>query len=405
MAFKQKRSSSFYLMLGASFLLLVFGIVMIFSASSAAAFSKYGDSFYYFKHQILSAVMGFILLLVLANQDYHKLSRWSGFLIFSALILLMIVIIPGVGRMVGGARRWIELGFFTLQPSELGKLAMVIFTADLLTRRKEQIKELPKLLVPLFPVLILACILVMMQPDLGTAFTIFVVVFVLIFLAGARWSHFFGIAAGGIAVVTLLIFSEDYRRQRFLSFLNPWESPRGAGFHIIQSLIAFGSGGIRGMGLGMSRQKFFYLPAAHTDFIFAIIGEELGLIGSLFIVFIFAFITFIGIKIALRARDQFGTLLGAGIVTVIASQALVNMGAVTGIIPVTGIPLPLVSYGGSSLVFTLSGIGILLNIACQEKRRIVGIKDEDIDLRRRHRRPHLSRISSGPRTKTASWQR
>ncbi len=386
-------------------MLLVFGIVMIFSASSVSALNKHGDSFYYFKRQIISAIIGLIFLIFLANNDYHRLSRWSGILILGSLILLVLVVIPGIGRIVGGARRWIELGFLTLQPSELVKLVLVIFTADLLARRKEQVRELPKLLVPLFPILILACILVMVQPDLGTAFTIFITVFVLIFLASAKGVHIFGIGVSGILIIGLLILSEEYRLQRFLSFLNPWENPRGSGFHIIQSLIAFGSGGISGMGLGMSRQKFFYLPAAHTDFIFAIIAEELGLAGSLFVVFIFAFITFIGIRIALKAKDQFGTLLGAGIVTTIATQALVNMGAVTGIIPITGIPLPLISFGGSSLMVTLSGIGILLNIACQEKRRKALTRDEDIDLRRRHSRSHLSGIGSSKRAKAVNWQR
>lgn len=395
MAFKQKRSSSFYFLLGATFLLLIFGIVMIFSSSSVTAFSKYGDSFYYLKRQILWALIGLSFLVFFANQDYHQIRKWLHAFLLVTLISLVVVLIPGVGKVAGGARRWIDVGLTGFQPSEFAKLSIVVYAASLLARRGEEIKEFKKLLFPLFvPLLLIIGVLVMLQPDLGTVFTIFLSVFVLLFLSGARISHLLEIGGTGVLAVAILVLSESYRRQRFLSFLNPWKNPQGSGFHIIQSLIAFGSGGISGMGLGMSRQKFFYLPAAHTDFIFAIIGEELGLIGSLFVVFMFLFITVIGVRTALRARDEFGKLLAAGIVTVIACQALINMGAVTGIIPITGIPLPLVSSGGSSLLFSLSGIGILLNVACQERPKGSGAKGENSNLRGRYRRSHLSRVGS-----------
>lgn len=402
MAFKQKRSSSFYFLLGATFLLLIFGIVMIFSASSVTAFSKYGDSFYYLKRQILWALIGLSFLVFFANRDYHQIRRWLRPFLLITLISLAVVLIPGVGKVAGGARRWIDVGLVRFQPSEFAKLSIVVYAASLLARREEEIKEFKKLLFPLFvPLLLIIGVLVMLQPDLGTIFTIFLSVFVLLFLSGARISHLLGIGGTGVLTVAILILSESYRRQRFLSFLNPWKNPQGSGFHIIQSLIAFGSGGISGMGLGMSRQKFFYLPAAHTDFIFAIIGEELGLIGSLFVVLMFLFITVIGVRTALRARDQFGKLLAAGIVSVIACQALINMGAVTGIIPITGIPLPLVSFGGSSLLFSLSGIGILLNVACQERPKASGAKSENPNLRGRYRRPHLSRVGSSQGAKVS----
>lgn len=402
MAFKQKRSSSFYFLLGATFLLLIFGIVMIFSASSVTAFSKYGDSFYYLKRQILWALIGLSFLVFFANQDYHQIRRWLRPFLLVTLISLAVVLIPGVGKVAGGARRWIDVGLVRFQPSEFAKLSIVVYAASLLARREEEIKEFKKLLFPLFvPLLLIIGVLVMLQPDLGTIFTIFLSVFVLLFLSGARISHLLGIGGTGILAVAILILSESYRRQRFLSFLNPWKNPQGSGFHIIQSLIAFGSGGISGMGLGMSRQKFFYLPAAYTDFIFAIIGEELGLIGSLSVVLMFLFITVIGVRTALRARDQFGKLLAAGIVTVIACQALINMGAVTGIIPITGIPLPLVSFGGSSLLFSLSGIGILLNVACQERPKASGAKSENPNLRGRYRRPYLSRVGSSQGAKVS----
>jgi cell division protein FtsW len=402
MAFKQKRSSSFYFLLGATFLLLIFGIVMIFSASSVTAFAKYGDSFYYLKRQILWASIGLILLLFFAGTDYHLIRRWLRPLLLFTIISLAVVLVPGIGKVAGGARRWIDLGVTPFQPSEFAKLSIVAYTAHLLAQRGEKMKELKHLLIPLFfPLLLAVGVMVMLQPDLGTVFTIFLSVFVLLFLSGARIGHLLGIGGGGVMGVAVLILSEGYRRQRFFSFLDPWKNPQGSGFHIIQSLIAFGSGGVTGLGLGMSRQKFFYLPAAHTDFIFAIIGEELGLIGSLSVVMLFLFLTVMGVRTAMRARDEFGKLLAAGVVTVIACQALINMAAVTGMIPITGIPLPLISSGGSSLLFSLSSIGILLNIACQERPRASGARSENSNLRGRDRRPHLSRSGTGQGVKAS----
>jgi len=341
---------------------------MIFSASSATAFSETGDSFHYFKKQAFYSLIGLICLFFFARYDYRKLRSWSYPLLILTFLSLGIVLIPGLGKVAGGASRWLPLGPFNFQPSELAKLAMIIYAAELLARKKERISHLFHLLLPLVPIVGLASLLIIIQPDLGSAFVISLSVFLLIFISGAKFSYLLGLGLTGVSAVFAFIFSASYRRQRLFSFFNPWLDPRKSGFHIIQSLLAFGSGGIRGMGLGKSRQKFFYLPAAHTDFIFAIIGEELGLIGSLFVIILFSFLAFIGLKIAFRARDLFGRLLGAGIISLIISQALINMGGVTGIIPITGVPLPLISFGGSSLIFTLSGIGILLNIASQEVR-------------------------------------
>jgi cell division protein FtsW len=374
---------------------------MILSASSVMAYAKEGDSYYYLKRQFLWALVGLAAMGIFSRFNYRNFRKLSVAGIILALFCLVLVLIPNIGRAAGGASRWLPLGPFSFQPSEFAKLAIILYVADVLTQRRREIHDLTQLLIPVVPVVGFASALVILQPDMGTAVAICFVSYVLVFLAGARLRHVFGLGVGGSLAALFFIFSEEYRRQRFIAFLNPWADPRKSGFQIIQSLLAFGSGGIRGLGFGMSRQKFFYLPAAHTDFIFAIIGEELGLIGTLFVVLMFAVLAITGMRIAFRSRDVFGRLLGSGITCMILSQALINMGAVTGILPVTGIPLPLLSFGGSSLVFTLCGIGILLNIATQEK----GASYAGSDMRRGNRRTHLPWSSSGRGTKVSGRRR
>ncbi len=356
-------SSSYYLLLGVTITLVLFGIIMISSSSSAMAYSTTNDSFYYLKLHLTSLAIGVAALVALASLDYRRLRGLTYVFAAVSLGLLVAVEIPGVGHTAGGAARWIALGPISVQPSEIAKLAVLLAGADILAKKRDRIGDFNELAFPLLPLVGVFCLLVVFQPDLGTAFTLSLATLVLSYVAGARGRHLVAIGGGLALAVTIFIVSEPYRLSRFLAFLNPWRDPQGTGFHIIQSLLAFGSGNWHGIGLGLSRQKFFYLPAAHTDFIFAIIGEELGLIGTLLVVALFAALGYAGMKIAFRTADFYGRLLAAGLTATILSQAVINMAAVTGILPITGIPLPLVSFGRSSLIVTLASIGIILNIS------------------------------------------
>lgn len=399
MSARTRRNATYYWLLGVTVLLVLLGVVMIFSSSSAMAYASEGDSYYYLKRQLVWIVLGGAALWVLSTLEYERFRKWTWPVLGIALAGLVAVLIPGLGHTAGGASRWLVIGPFKVQPSELAKLAIVMAAAEILARKRDKIGGFEELASPLLVIVCLFGLLVVVQPDLGTAFVIALATLIVAFVAGARMRHLAAIGGGLALAVTMFIVSEPFRRARFLAFLDPWRDPRGAGFHIIQSLLAFGSGHWHGIGLGMSRQKFFYLPAAHTDFIFAIIGEELGLIGTLLVVGLFIALTYTGIKIAFRARDFHGRLLAAGLTSMIASQAAINMGAVTGLLPITGIPLPLVSFGGSSLLVTMSAVGIMLNISSRERvqRRVAsGIKTSKSDsVRGRHGGPRLSGVGSG----------
>jgi len=389
-------------MLGVTVALVLVGLVMIFSASSAMAYTQTGDSYYYLKRQLMYIAIGATSLIVLRRLDYHKLREVTYPLLLVGFAGLVAVEIPGLGHTAGGAARWLSLGPIRVQPSEIVKLAVLLAATDILTRKRDKLSDVRELSVPLLPLVGIFCLLVVLQPDLGTAFIISFATLIVAYAAGARKTHLAQISGGlGVAVAAFILI-EPFRLTRFLAFLDPWRDPRGAGFHIIQSLVAFGSGGWTGIGLGLSRQKYFYLPAAHTDFIFAIIGEELGLIGTLLVVVLMAALLFAGMKIAFRARDFYGRLLAAGLTSMILSQAVINMAAVTGLLPITGIPLPLVSFGGSSLIVTLSAIGIMLNVSSQESaRQRVGSRGEQpksAPVRRGNGRPRLSSVGSGRRT-------
>ena len=273
------------------------------------------------------------------------------------------VLHPGAGVSAYGSSRWLELGAVTVQPSEIAKLALVVFAAAVLARKWGKLDEIGHLVLPMVPVTIVIAGLVMMQPDLGTTLIISGTVFLMLFAAGVRFRYLLAAGLVGSVAGMGLIFSADYRRVRFLAFLDPWADATNTGYQLVQSLIALGSGGWFGVGLGASRQKWLYVPNAHTDFIFSILGEELGLLGELAVLVAFGLLIFAGIRIATRAPDVFGRLLAAGIVAWIGLQALVNLGAVTGLLPITGVPLPFLSYGGSSLVVSLAAVGILWNIA------------------------------------------
>ncbi len=349
-------------------LLTAIGIVMVFSASSAVAYTQHHDAAYYLKRELVWAAIGIVALVAATRMDYAKLRPAAPWILGLAVALLVAVLLPHVGFVEGGARRWISLRYVTFEPSEFAKLALLLFMAALLSGRSEGARSFRQTGFPLL-LWVGACFaLVMREPDLGTASIFLLTAFVMLFVAGARLAHLaIGVA---VAVPTLLafVYASPYRRDRFLAFLDPFKDPLRSGYHIIQSLYALGSGGWFGLGLGQSRQKFGYLPAQHTDFIFSIIGEELGYVGALAVLLLFLAFAYRGIRIAMKADDRFGFYLAIAITSSIALQAFINIGVVTSSWPVTGVPLPFISYGGTSLATTLFAVGLLASVSRGRKR-------------------------------------
>lgn len=344
--------------------LVLLGVIMVLSASSVASFAQYGSSFFFFNKQLMWTGIGIVAFVFFARRDYRKLYGLGYVAVVVVSLLLVAVLVPGVGINVSGSSRWLGFGPFTFQPSEFAKLALILFVADVMGRKPEaRLRELSHTALPVIPVLGVLVALVMAQPDMGTAMVLCAIAFGLLFVAGAPLRNLVPIGAVAAAASVLLAVIEPYRRDRLLAFMHPWSDPLQSGYQTIQSLIAMGSGGLFGVGLGASRQKWSYVPNAHTDFIFAILGEELGLIGTIVVLGLFGFLAYLGIRTARKAPDRFGLLLASGVTIWIAVQALVNMGAVTAALPITGVPLPLVSFGGSSLVITLAAMGVLTNIA------------------------------------------
>ena len=338
------------------------GLLMVLSASSIWAYAQYGSGFFFFERQAIYAVVGVAAMLLTSRMRYLTWKRLSPPLLVLTVVMLVGVLHPAAGPDAHGASRWIALGPITIQPSELAKLTLVICAATVLANRGDRIRDLASLW-PLGVLVFGVVIVVMAQPDLGTTLVIVATIYLMTFVAGARMSHLGGAGLVGLVGGAGLIYSASYRKERFLGFLHPWEDSSGRGYQLVQGLIALGSGGLTGVGLGASRQKWLYVPNAHTDFIFAIIGEELGLVGALTMLAAFAMLFVAGIRTALRAPDAFGRFLASGIVAWFGVQTLVNLGAVTGVLPITGVPLPFVSYGGSSLVVSLAAVGILVNVA------------------------------------------
>jgi cell division protein FtsW len=344
-------------------LLTLAGLVMVLSASSVSAFAEYGSSFLFFKRQLLYAAIGSGAMFVAARLRYQAWRRLWVPLLFLTVALLVFVLHPSVGRQVGGAARWIQLGPFSLQPSEPAKFAVVAAAASILAANASTLDREPmRWIAPLFLVVGTVSLLILLQPDLGTMTVVAGTAFVMLFLAGVRLRLLATTAVLASGAGVALVMGAGYRRARLLSFLHPWSDPRNTGYQIVQSLIALGSGHVVGVGLGAGRQKWMYVPNAHTDFIFAILGEELGLVGEVVILALFVALVACGIRIALRAPDTFGRLLAGGITASLAFQALVNLGAVTGILPITGVPLPFVSFGGSSLIVSMAEVGVLLSV-------------------------------------------
>lgn len=343
--------------------LICVGIVMIYSSSSIYAGERYKDGFFFLKRHLIFLLIGGLLGFLAMCVDYKKLKHIARPLLALSFFLLVLVMVPGLGREVSGAQRWFRFKFLSFQPSELANLAVIIYLADFLSRKTIYIKTFLKGFLPPVAVLGSFALLILLQPDLGTTVSISLVAIMMLFIAGVRFSYILSLLLASLPVLYVLIFSVAYRRTRILAFLNPWLDPKGSGFQIIQSQIALGSGGIFGVGLGHSKQKLFYLPAAHTDFIFSIIGEEMGLIGTIGIIILFIIFIQQGIKIIKNAADKFGYFLSLGLVLMLSLRAVINIGVSCGVLPTKGLPLPFISYGGSSLMFDMVAVGLLLNVA------------------------------------------
>lgn len=357
------RSNPDLLLLGSTLALLVIGVVMVYSASSVLAFREFGDAFYYLKRQALFAALGIVAMLFTMNADYWIWKKYAKIILIVCFALLAAVLIPGIGVVRGGARSWLGIGSFGIQPSEFMKMGMIIFLAKWLSGQQNTITQFTKGLLPPLGLVGLAFGLIMLQPDLGTGVVLVGASLMIIYVTGARLLHLSYLALAGVAGLVGLIIAAPYRLKRITAFLDPWQDPLGAGYQAIQSFYAIGPGGLVGLGLGMSRQKYSYLPEPQTDFIFSIIAEELGFIGGSFVLILFTLVLWRGMRTAITAPDTYGSLLATGIVGMIAVQVIINIGVVIGMFPVTGITLPLISAGGSSLTLMLTSIGVLLNIS------------------------------------------
>ena len=345
------------------------GIVMVYSTSAIIAGDRFGDAYYFLKRQALYAAVGFALMILMMFVPYELLKRLAYPILIFSILLLIAVLIPGIGHRAGGAMRWLKIQSFSFQPSEFAKLGLVIFLAYLLAKKEEKIRSFSFGFLP--PVLLsgLVIALVMKEPDFGAAFFLTVMVFLLLFVSGARVIYIAGACLIAIPVAYYFLMNGGYRHKRLMSFIRPWEDPNGTSFQIIQSFLSFGSGGLFGLGLGEGRQKLFFLPAPHTDFIFSVVGEELGLVGAMVVLLLFFILTLRGIQIGLSLGERFGAYLALGITLMISLQAVINMGVVLGLLPTKGLTLPFISYGGTSLIANLAAVGILLNLSTHVERR------------------------------------
>ena len=346
--------------------LSLFGILMVYSASAYSAKTYYNNAEYFLIKQAVGVFVGIIFLVFMANFDYKKLEKLKWPLLIVGIILLILVFVPGIGVSNYGARRWIRLPGFTIQSSEIAKFCFIIFVASYLSKASGKIKKFKGLL----PVLIVGgvvCLLIMLEPNMSITMCVGLVMIAMLFVGGIKAKHFFILSIPAIALVFLLIIIEPYRLDRLMAFINPWANPKGEGYQLIQSLYSLGAGGLFGVGLFNSRQKYLFLPFSESDFIFSIIGEEFGFVGSIFVLLLFFIVIVLGIKIGLRAKDRFGCFLSVGISVIIAVQVLLNVAVVTGSIPPTGLPLPFISAGSTSLMVFLGAIGVILNIDKQSR--------------------------------------
>lgn len=343
--------------------LLSLGIIMVFSASSAYAYNYMHDTYYFLKAQLISALIGIIVMLFTIGIDYRKLGKLSPLLLVISIVLLILVRIPGIGRFINGSWRWIYIGPIHFQPSELAKFAIILFFSFSLSKRKEQLQYFFKGLLPYLLIICVTAVLLLIEPHKSCTILIGIVASIILFCAGAKISHFLILFLPVVTALGAIITFSEYSRSRVITFLDPFKDPQGDGWQVIQSLYAIGSGGLFGRGLGRSLQKFLYIPEPHNDFIFAVLAEELGFLGVLAVLLLFLILIWRGIKVSMYAPDTFGSLVALGITSLIAVQVLINVAVVTSSMPVTGMPLPFFSFGGTSLIFLMCGVGILLNIS------------------------------------------
>jgi cell division protein FtsW len=367
---KQRRGPDVALLVIAG-LLASFGAIMVYSASSALAYTSYHDSAYFLKRELLWLAVGIVAVSLGARMDYGKLRAAAPWLFGIAVVLLVAVLVPALGTMEGGAQRWFAYGPVSFEPSEFAKLALIILLAKMFADRADGARSLRHAGVPALFAVGICFALVLRQPDLGTASLFVITAFVIMFAAGAKPQHLLLELLVAVPAMAAFIFSSAYRRDRFTAFLHPFSDPQGTGYHIIQSLYALGSGGLFGVGLGQSGQKFGYLPEPYTDFIFSIIGEELGFVGAAAVLLLFLALAYRGIRIAANAEDRFGFYLATGITASLVLQAFVNIGVATSSWPVTGVPLPFISYGGTSLVLSLFGVGLLASVSRGRSRAAI----------------------------------
>jgi len=366
-----KRKHSDWALLGLTVLLSLLGLLFIFDASALSAQKNFGDQFFYLKRQALWLTAGLAALIFIGKIDYHHLKKISLPFLLSAIVALILTLVPGLGIKKLGAQRWLSLGSFSFQPSELAKLAIIIYGASFFAGKENlsSSKNHPRSPWPFLAVILLIAFLIILQPDFGTAVIIVSLGLIILFLAETPAYQLLLIVGLGLLLALSLIVFSPYRQERLLTFLNPDRDPQGSSYHVHQILIALGSGGLWGQGLGKGRQKYLYLPEVATDSIFAVIAEELGFFGASFLIFLFAALIFRCLKIASQAKDNFGKLLAAGVGAALGVQTIVNLGAMVMIFPLTGIPLPLVSYGGSSLLVALAALGIVLSVSRERRKK------------------------------------
>ncbi len=401
-----RTSNPDYVIMASVGVLVVMGVVAVYSSSFALGLLEFGDANYFLLRQVMFAITGAVLMWVLMKSDYRQLRVVSPLLMLGALLSLAAVLVPGIGVENNGATRWIRIGgpIPPLQPSEFAKLALIIYVSAWLAGRGNNVKDFWTGFFPFVVLVGFAAGLIMLEPDLGTTIVVVLTTGTLVFVAGASLTHL--AAFGGIASIaaSMLVVTGEYRADRIFAFIRAEDDPSGRGFHTLQLLIALGSGGAHGLGLGASRQKFFYVPGAHTDGIFAIIGEELGFIGCAIVMLLFALLMVRGFRVIFRARDDFGSLLAVGIVSWIGFQALINIGGITRSMPLTGIPLPFLSYGGSALLALLAGVGILLSVSrFGVDAKSVGQRPQAVDGSDKIVRPARKKPAAKQRGEARGW--
>lgn len=366
------------MLFGSAAILIAIGIVMIYSASAIYANETLGDSTYFLKRHLVYVFAGLALAAFVSALDLENLRRHSKRILICLLVLMVLVLIPHIGVTSNGARRWFRILGFSLQPSEFLKIALILYLADFLERRRETLSDLRHTVMPALVVLGLCSGLVLKQPDLGTAVTLAMIAFLLFFSAGFKLRHMAAMVLAALPALAYAMLAKPYRRRRILAFFHPWDDPRGVSYQIIQSFLAIGSGGLFGVGLGRSQQKLFYLPQSHTDFIFSIIGEELGFVGTVAVLLVFAVFIFSGMVVVFRSKNLYSQLVSLGLVGLIGLEVVINIGVTLGALPTKGLSLPFISYGGSALLANMMALGLLWNISRQALEREQGPPMEDV---------------------------